>query len=170
MYFCVKYICFLILWKLVILTYNFMKYVISLNPANPRHSGQIFVSICCCFSALIFNIGSVLVGWILFSTSFCVFLPWKDTSNFLAHFYLLRLKNSFLKIFSLWMLRTDAVSCFWFFLFLTWEARRYSLHFVKSMQLPLHGLMKLSQSHMNFELVKSKWIISILHFFPLKIH
>ena len=142
-----------------------MKYVISLNPANPGHSGQIFVSIYCCFSALTFNIGRFLVGWILFSTSFCVFLPWKDTSNFLAHFYLLRLKNSFLKIFSLWMLRTDAVSCFWFFLFLTWEARRYSLNFVKSMQLPLHGLMKLSHSLMNFELVKSKWIISILHFF-----
>lgn len=111
----------------------------------PQAFGPILViSSCCCFAAPIYSVGNSLVGGILFLTSFCLSLPWKDTSHFLAHFYLPRFEHSFLKALSLRMLRTDAGSCFWFFLLLTWEARRCSpsiLLFRKSMQLP-DGLMK----------------------------
>ena len=161
--FCVKYICFLILWKLDILSYNFIKDIISLNPVSPRRSGQILVIlICSCFTTPIYSVGNILVGWIFFLTSFCVPVPWKDTSYLLVHFYFCRFKRSFLKALSRRMLRTDTGNCFWLFLLLSWEARRCSpgiLLFRKRMQLS-DGLLNKPYSYMVFEPVEFEWSLS----------
>lgn len=117
------------LWKLDILLYNFINNVISLHPVSRRHSGRVLaISICCCFTTPTYGVGNVLVGGIFFLTSFCVSLPWKDTSNFLAHFSFFRFKHSFLK--ALRTLRTDASNCFWFFLLHLGSKKVLSWHFV----------------------------------------
>lgn len=164
-----KYICFLILWKQHILLYNFINNIISLTPVSPRHSGWILaISICCCFTTPIYSVGNALVGWIFFLTPFCMSLPWKDTSNFLAHFYFFRFKHSFLK--ALRMLRADAGNCLWFF-FSSSPGKQEGVLAFCCLERGCSLLMvwwNKSYSYMIFEPVEFECIVGISHFFHWK--